>query len=43
MPAVRGIVRGAQAENDRFSAFVIGIVKTAAFRMKSADAVTEQR
>ncbi len=43
LPAVRGIVRGAQASEDRFSAFVLGVVKTPAFRMKSADGVTEQR
>ena len=43
MPALRGIVRGADAAGGSFSAFVIGIVKAPAFRMKSADGVTEQR
>jgi hypothetical protein len=40
MPAVRGIVRQARSNDDRFSAFVLGIVKSPAFRMKSADVVT---
>jgi len=40
MPAVRGIVRRAQAADGRFSAFVVGIVSAPAFRMKSADAPT---
>jgi len=43
MPSVRTMVRSAHGTGDRFSAFVVGIVKTPAFRMKSADAVTEQR
>jgi hypothetical protein len=38
MPAVRGIVRQAEAENQRLSAFVLAIVKNPAFRMKSAEA-----
>ena len=38
MPAVRGIVRQAQKENDKLSAFVLAIVKSPAFRMKSAEA-----
>ena len=37
MPAVRAIVRRAAAADNRFSAFVAGIVNTPAFRMKSAD------
>jgi len=40
MPAVRSIVRHADAADDRFSAFVVGIVNAPAFRMKSADAPT---
>jgi len=40
MPAVRGIVRRAEAADGRFSAFVVGIVSAPAFRMKSADAPT---
>jgi cytochrome c553 len=38
MPAVRAVVRQASAEQQRLSAFVLGIVKSAAFRMKSAEA-----
>jgi mono/diheme cytochrome c family protein len=40
MPAVRGIVRQAAAADNRLSAFVLAIVKSPAFRMKSADAPT---
>jgi hypothetical protein len=40
MPAVRGIVRQAAAVDHRFSAFVIGIVKNPAFRMKAPDVST---
>jgi hypothetical protein len=40
MPALRGIVRQAEAADDRLSAFVLGIVKSPAFRMKSADGST---
>ena len=38
MPAVRGIVREAETGGDKMSAFVVAIVKSPAFRMKSADA-----
>jgi cytochrome c553 len=38
MPALRAIVREAQAADGRLSAFVLAIVKSPAFRMKSADA-----
>ena len=38
MPLIRGIVRSAAASNHTFQAFVIGIVTSPAFRMKSADA-----
>ncbi len=37
MPAVRGVVRQAAAADSRFSAFVLSIVQTSAFRMKAAD------
>jgi hypothetical protein len=37
MPAVRGIVRQAETQNQRLSAFVLGIVKSPAFRMKSGE------
>ena len=40
MPAVRAIVRQAAVADQRLSAFVVGIVKTSAFRMKSADELT---
>jgi hypothetical protein len=40
MPALRGIVRQAEAADDRLSAFVLGIVRSPAFRMKSADGST---
>jgi hypothetical protein len=40
MPAVRSVARGAATAGDRLSAFVLGIVKTPAFRMKSADVAT---
>ncbi|HJR61148.1 MAG TPA: DUF1592 domain-containing protein [Vicinamibacterales bacterium] len=37
MPAVRSIVRGAAASGNRFSAFVLGIVKSPAFQMSRVD------
>ena len=43
MPTVRGIVRQAAAADYTLSAFVLGIVKSPAFRMKSADASTTRR
>jgi hypothetical protein len=36
MPAVRKIVREAKAEDYRFSSFVLGVVRSPAFRMKAA-------
>jgi hypothetical protein len=41
MPAVRSIVRQAAADDNRLSAFVVAIVKSPAFRMKSADVLTQ--
>jgi cytochrome c553 len=41
MASVRAIARQAEASGYRVSAFVLGIVKTPAFRMKSADELTE--
>lgn len=35
MPQLRGIIRGAQAEDYRFSALVTGIVNSSAFRMQA--------
>jgi len=40
MPALRGIVRQADAEGQKLSAFVVAVVKSPAFRMKSAEAPT---
>jgi hypothetical protein len=40
MPALRRIVRQADAADQRLSAFVLGIVKSPAFRMKAADVST---
>jgi cytochrome c553 len=40
MPTIRGIVRQAEAADHRMSAFVLAIVKSPAFRMKSADVST---
>jgi hypothetical protein len=40
MPSVRAIVRGAASHDDRFSSYVIGIVRSPAFRMSRADAST---
>jgi hypothetical protein len=35
MPAIRAIVREAAARDNRFSAFVMGLVKSPSFRMRS--------
>jgi hypothetical protein len=40
MPAVRGIVREAEASESRFSSFVLGIVRSPAFRMNVAERPT---
>ena len=37
MPAVRAIDRDAARENNRFSAFVLGIVKSVPFQMRRAE------
>ena len=39
MPAIRAIVRDAAKSNNRFSAFVMGIVTSPAFQMSRAEAV----
>jgi hypothetical protein len=39
IPAVRAIVKNAGTHENAFSAFVLGIVESAAFRMTTADAV----
>jgi hypothetical protein len=41
MPMVRAVVRDAQAHDYRLSSFVVGIVKSPAFRTKAADVETE--
>jgi len=41
MPLVRRIVRDAGANKNHFSSFVVGIVKSPAFRMSRADAATQ--
>jgi mono/diheme cytochrome c family protein len=40
MPTVRRIVRDADAAGDRVGSFVLGVVRSPAFRMKSAETVT---
>jgi hypothetical protein len=40
MPAVRTIMRDAAKNNNRFSSFVLGIVKSAAFQMSRAETTT---
>lgn len=39
MPAIRKIVRDAAKDNNRFSAFVLGVVNSRAFQMSRADAI----
>jgi hypothetical protein len=41
MPEVRAIVRDAKADDYRMSAFVLGVVRSPAFRMKAAAAAEE--
>ena len=36
MPAIRKIIRDAAKENNRFSAFVMGVVNSRAFQMSRA-------
>ena len=40
MPAIRKIIRDAAKDNNRFSAFVLGIANSRAFQMARADSVT---
>jgi hypothetical protein len=37
MPAVRAVVRGAAANDNRFSSLVLGVVKSAPFQMRTKD------
>jgi len=41
MPAIRGIAADAAANDYRMSSFILGVVKSDAFRMKRAEPVTE--
>jgi mono/diheme cytochrome c family protein len=43
MPAVRGIVRAAQPDSYRFSSIVLGIVRSAPFRMRVAAPASESK
>jgi hypothetical protein len=38
MPVIRSITRDAAKNNNRFSSFVLGIVKSEAFQMSKAEA-----
>jgi len=42
MPAIRAITKEAAKNNNRFSSFVLGIVKSAAFQMSTAEAPTTE-
>ena len=35
MPSVRAVTRAAAAQNDRFSALVLGVIQTPQFRMRT--------
>jgi hypothetical protein len=41
MPVLRSIVRDAARENNRFSAIVLGIVKSAPFQMRMKSEVSD--
>lgn len=43
MPTVRTIVRTAQANDHRISSYIMGVVKSPAFRMQRADSLPEKR
>ena len=43
MPAIRKIVRDAAKDNNRFSAFVLGVVNSRAFQMSRADGGRRRR
>ena len=40
MPAIRKIIRDASKDNNRFSAFVLGIANSRAFQMSRAEDIT---
>jgi hypothetical protein len=41
-PTVRAVTRAAEADGYRMSAFILGVVKSDAFRMQSPNAVAQQ-
>ena len=41
-PTVRAIARAAEADGYRMSAFILGVVKSDAFRMQRANAIVQQ-
>jgi hypothetical protein len=43
MPAVRGIVRAAAANDNRFSSYILGVVNSPAFRMQKVETATEDK
>jgi hypothetical protein len=43
MPAIRSIVREAGKKGDRFSAYVLGVVNSSAFKMAAVDQGNDQR
>jgi hypothetical protein len=43
MPAVRAIVREAGKKGDKFSAYVLGVVNSSAFKMAAVDNGSDQR
>jgi hypothetical protein len=43
MPTVRVIARGAAKDNNRFAAFVMGVVKSPQFLMRSVSSTVEER
>jgi hypothetical protein len=43
MPAVRGVLKDAARNDNRFSSIVLGIVKSAPFQMKVKSLEIEQR
>ena len=43
MPTVRTIVRQAEASDHRMSSYIMGVVKSPAFRMQRADSLPEKK
>ncbi len=43
MPTVRAIVADAATNDNRMSSFILGVVKSAAFRMSKAETVADRR